>query len=61
MLDLGISFSSALVDLGRKAEGLKFLRLVVAYNPNYNHLLEEIENDEDDFASNIASSRRRDY
>ncbi|XVF55551.1 hypothetical protein PTKIN_Ptkin06aG0125400 [Pterospermum kingtungense] len=53
--------SSALVDLGHKAEGLKFLRLVVAYDPDYNYLLEEIENEEDDFASNLASSRRRDY
>ncbi|XP_022743240.1 ALBINO3-like protein 3, mitochondrial isoform X3 [Durio zibethinus] len=53
--------SSALADSGRKAEALKFLRLVVAYDPNYNYLLEELENEEDDFASNLASTRRRDY
>ncbi|XVF30398.1 hypothetical protein REPUB_Repub16aG0053800 [Reevesia pubescens] len=53
--------SSALLDVGRKAEALKYLRLVVAYNPSYKYLLEEVENEEDDFASNLASSRRRDY
>lgn len=60
MHDLG-SFSSALFDFGRKAEALKFLKLVVAYNPEYNYLLEEFKNEEDYFASNLASSRRRDY
>ena len=55
------AFYSALVDSGRKVEALKYLRLVVAYNPDYNYLLEEVENEEDDFASNLASSRRRDY
>ncbi|XWS58801.1 hypothetical protein CRYUN_Cryun08bG0064700 [Craigia yunnanensis] len=59
--DALLLLSSALVDSGRKAEALKHLRLVVAYNPNYNYLLEEVENEEDDFASNLASSRRRDY
>ncbi|WRX25198.1 hypothetical protein QQP08_017685 [Theobroma cacao] len=53
--------SSALLDSGRKAEALKFLRLVVAYNPNYNYLLEEVENEEDNFASDLVNSRRRDY
>ncbi|XVE90520.1 hypothetical protein DITRI_Ditri20bG0084400 [Diplodiscus trichospermus] len=52
--------SSALVDFGRKAEALKFLHSVVAFNPNYKYLLEELENEEDDFASNLAHSRRRD-
>lgn len=58
---LGLGFSSALLDSGRKAEALKFLRLVVAYNPNYNYLLEEVENEEDNFASDLVNSRRRDY
>ncbi|MBA0819235.1 hypothetical protein Gohar_019813 [Gossypium harknessii] len=53
--------ASALFDFGRKAEALKFLKLVVAYNPKYNYLLEELKNEEYDFASNLASSRRRDY
>ena len=39
------AFSSALLDSGRKAEALKFLRLVVAYDPKYNYLLEEVENE----------------
>ncbi|XP_021282443.1 ALBINO3-like protein 2, chloroplastic isoform X2 [Herrania umbratica] len=53
--------SSALLDSGRKVEALKFLRLVVAYNPNYNYLLEEVEKEEDNFASGLVNSRRRDY
>ncbi|XWS57330.1 hypothetical protein CRYUN_Cryun09bG0164800 [Craigia yunnanensis] len=53
--------SSALVDSGRKVEALKFLRFVVAYDPKYNYLLEEVENEENDFGSNLASSRKRDY
>ncbi|KAK8532206.1 hypothetical protein V6N13_131541 [Hibiscus sabdariffa] len=53
--------SSALFDSGRKAEALEFLKLVVAYNPKYDYLLEDFKNEEDDFASNLAGSRRRDY
>ncbi|KAK8639190.1 hypothetical protein V6N13_137583 [Hibiscus sabdariffa] len=53
--------SSALFDSGRKAEALEFLKLVVAYNPKYDSLLEDFKNDEDDFTSTLAGSRRRDY
>ncbi|XVF41587.1 hypothetical protein PTKIN_Ptkin01aG0291200 [Pterospermum kingtungense] len=38
--------SSALLDSGRKAEASKFLHAVIAYNPSYNYLLKDIENEE---------------
>lgn len=51
MLDLGVFFffffPSALLDSGRKAEALKFMRLVAAYNPEYDYLLKEAEKEED--------------
>lgn len=54
-------FFSALSNVGRKAEAAKYLRLAAAYNPEYNQLLEQLENDDGEFVSDLSSSRRRDY
>ncbi|KAJ4709239.1 ALBINO3-like protein 2, chloroplastic [Melia azedarach] len=56
-----VVFSSALSNVGRKAEAAKYLRLAAAYNPEYNQLLEQLENDDGEFVSDLSSSRRRDY
>ncbi|KAL5834407.1 hypothetical protein ACOSQ4_013904 [Xanthoceras sorbifolium] len=56
-----VLLSSGLYSMGRKAEAAKYLRLAAAYNPAYNRLLEECENDEGDFAGDLVKSRRRDY
>ncbi|KAJ6757699.1 OXA1 [Salix koriyanagi] len=53
--------ASALSREGRKAEAVKYLRLVVAYDPSRRNFLEECENDEDSFVGGLVSSRRRDY
>ncbi|KAF5733543.1 putative cytochrome oxidase biogenesis protein [Tripterygium wilfordii] len=58
-----VLLASALYREGRKAEAAKYLRLAAAYDPKYNEFLEQCENPEpeEDFASDIVSSRRRDY
>ncbi|KAI9156835.1 hypothetical protein LWI28_012905 [Acer negundo] len=56
-----VLLSSALYNVGRKAEAAKYLRLAATYNPAYNRLLEQCEKDEGDFASDLVNSRRRDY
>lgn len=56
-----LDFFSALVNEGRKAEALKYLRLAVAYNPAYKELLEQCENEDEEFGSDLVNSRRRDY
>ncbi|TXG48624.1 hypothetical protein EZV62_024499 [Acer yangbiense] len=56
-----VLLSSALYNMGRKAEAAEYLRLAAAYNPAYNRLLEQCEKDEGDFASDLVNSRRRDY
>ncbi|KAJ0014471.1 hypothetical protein Pint_21342 [Pistacia integerrima] len=43
-----------------KAEDVKHLRLAAAYNPEYNELLQQCENNDDDFTSDLSSSRRGD-
>lgn len=53
--------SSALYNEGRKAEAANYLRMAAAYNPAYNEYLEQCENDEDNFVSDLTSSRRKDY
>ncbi|KAG6752105.1 hypothetical protein POTOM_044324 [Populus tomentosa] len=53
--------ASALSREGRKAEAVKYLRLVVAYDPSRKDFLEECENDEDSFVGDLVSSRRGDY
>ncbi|CAB4316078.1 unnamed protein product [Prunus armeniaca] len=55
--------SSALSNVGRKAEALKYLRLAAAYNPDYNEYLEQYENENEDesFVGDLVGSRRRDY
>ncbi|BBH06810.1 Membrane insertion protein, OxaA/YidC with tetratricopeptide repeat domain, partial [Prunus dulcis] len=55
--------SSALSNVGRKAEALKYLRLAAAYNPDYNEYLEQYENENEDesFVGDLIGSRRRDY
>ncbi|CAK7340305.1 unnamed protein product [Dovyalis caffra] len=52
--------ASALSREGRKVEAVKYLRLVVAYDPSRKDFLEECEND-DNFLGDLAYSRRGDY
>lgn len=54
---------SALSNVGRKAEALKYLRLAAAYNPDYKEYLEQYENENEDenFVGDLVGSRRRDY
>ncbi|KAL0354387.1 UNVERIFIED_CONTAM: ALBINO3-like protein 2, chloroplastic [Sesamum radiatum] len=50
--------SSALLNVDRKAEALKYLQMCAAYDPAYNAYFELLETDSTDFASDLASSRR---
>ncbi|GAV80014.1 60KD_IMP domain-containing protein/TPR_2 domain-containing protein/TPR_16 domain-containing protein, partial [Cephalotus follicularis] len=50
-----------LYDEGRKAEAATYLRLAVAYNPDYKELLVQCENNENSLVDDLASSRRTDY
>ncbi|CAK9156326.1 unnamed protein product [Ilex paraguariensis] len=59
--DALLLLASALYKEGRKAEAAKYLRLAAAYNPAYNVYLEQCEDDEDDFVSDLVNSRREDY
>lgn len=61
MLNINTWLSSALYNEGRKTEAAKYLRLAAAYNPAYNEYLEQCENDDDNFVSDLVSSRRGDY
>ncbi|XP_059436923.1 ALBINO3-like protein 2, chloroplastic [Corylus avellana] len=56
-----VLLASALYNEGRKAEAANYLRMAAAYNPAYNEYLEQCENDEDNFVSDLTSSRRKDY
>uniref|UniRef100_A0A5B6YGX5 Uncharacterized protein n=2 Tax=Davidia involucrata TaxID=16924 RepID=A0A5B6YGX5_DAVIN len=56
-----VLLASALYGEGRKTEAAKYLRMAAAYNSDYNELLEQCENDEDDFVSDLVKSRRGDY
>ncbi|KAI3455728.1 hypothetical protein Pfo_012391 [Paulownia fortunei] len=53
-----IILSSALLNVDRKSEALKYLQKAAAYNPAYNAYFELLETDSKDFASDLASSRR---
>ncbi|KAL7100410.1 hypothetical protein ACP275_09G144000 [Erythranthe tilingii] len=50
--------SSALLNVGRKAESMEYLQKAVAYNPAYSVYIESLENDSKDFAGDLANSRR---
>ncbi|XP_022899042.1 ALBINO3-like protein 2, chloroplastic isoform X1 [Olea europaea var. sylvestris] len=52
--------SSALTNMGRKAEALKHLRKASAYDSSYDKYLKDAENDDDDFVSDLANTRRGD-
>ncbi|KAL2535426.1 ALBINO3-like protein 3 [Forsythia ovata] len=52
--------SSALINMGRKAEALEHLRKASAYDSSYDKFLKDCENDEDDFVSDLVSTRRGD-
>ncbi|KDP30050.1 hypothetical protein JCGZ_18574 [Jatropha curcas] len=56
-----VKLASCLSIEGRKAEAVEYLRAAVAYNPAYKEFLEQCENDEDEFGSDLVDSRRRDY
>ncbi|GAY37243.1 hypothetical protein CUMW_027570 [Citrus unshiu] len=56
-----VVLASALCNVGRNAEAEKYLRLAAAHNPQYNELLEQLENNDEEFVSDLSSSRRRDY
>lgn len=49
---------SILLNTGQKAEALKYLQKVAAYDPRYNVYVEGLENDVDDFAVHLTSGRR---
>ncbi|KAG8380259.1 hypothetical protein BUALT_Bualt07G0174600 [Buddleja alternifolia] len=51
-------FSSALLNVNRKAEALKYLQKAAAYDPRYNVHFEHLETHLKDFAGDLASSRR---
>ncbi|KAF3452436.1 hypothetical protein FNV43_RR02869 [Rhamnella rubrinervis] len=53
-----VLLASALYNEGRRTEAANYLRLAAAYNPAYNEFLEQCENDEDAFLSDLVSSRR---
>ncbi|KAJ0013905.1 hypothetical protein Pint_21326 [Pistacia integerrima] len=55
-----VLLSTALYNVGCKAEAVKHLRLATAYNPEYNGLLQQCENANDDFTSDLSGSRRGD-
>ncbi|EXC29910.1 ALBINO3-like protein 2 [Morus notabilis] len=59
--DTLLLLSSALYNVGRREEASEYLRLLVAHNPAYSKYLEQCENDDDSFVSDLANSRRRDY
>lgn len=46
--------------MGRKAEALKHLRKASAYDSSYDKYLKDAENDDDDFVSDLANTRRGD-
>ncbi|XP_051118214.1 ALBINO3-like protein 2, chloroplastic [Andrographis paniculata] len=50
--------SSALLNVDRKAEALKYLQKAAAYNPEYNVYLEQLEAETQDFTSDLVNSRR---
>ncbi|KAA8514816.1 hypothetical protein F0562_017995 [Nyssa sinensis] len=56
--DALVLLASALYNEGRKTEAAKCM--AAAYNSDYNELLEQCENDEDNVASDLVDSRRRD-
>ncbi|KAM4079923.1 hypothetical protein ACJW30_09G152000 [Castanea mollissima] len=56
-----VLLASALYNEGRKTEAANYLRYAAAYNPAYKEYLEQCENDEDVFVSDLVSSRRGDY
>ncbi|KAK4602008.1 hypothetical protein RGQ29_011191 [Quercus rubra] len=56
-----VLLASALYNEGRKTEAANYLRSAAAYNPAYKEYLEQCENDEDVFVSDLVSSRRGDY
>ncbi|KAA8544501.1 hypothetical protein F0562_022459 [Nyssa sinensis] len=59
--DALVLLASALYNEGRKTEAAKYLRMAAADNSDYNELLEQCENDEDNVASDLVDSRRRNY
>ncbi|GMN25994.1 hypothetical protein TIFTF001_001138 [Ficus carica] len=59
--DTLLLLSSALYNVGRREEALLNLRLLAAHDPAYNEYLEQCENNDDSFVSDLANSRRRDY
>ncbi|KDP34632.1 hypothetical protein JCGZ_11950 [Jatropha curcas] len=56
-----VKLASCLSIEGLKAEAVEYLRAAVAYNPAYKEFLEQCENDEEEFGSDLVDSRRRDY
>lgn len=56
-----IILCSALFEVDRKADAVKYLRMAAAYDPGYNDLLERCEKDEENLVGDLVHSRRRDY
>ncbi|KAH9604047.1 hypothetical protein KSS87_012700 [Heliosperma pusillum] len=58
-----VVYASVLLNEGRKDEAVQYLRLAIAFDPQYSALLKtlNLEKDADDFLGDLASSRRADY
>ncbi|KAJ4825178.1 hypothetical protein Tsubulata_022545 [Turnera subulata] len=55
-----VLLASALYNQDRRAEAARYLRLAVAFDPNYKELLEQCEKDDESFVGDLVNSRRGD-
>ncbi|KAH6790000.1 hypothetical protein C2S51_005006 [Perilla frutescens var. frutescens] len=53
-----VILSSALANVGRKDEALKYLQKAARYNPAYNKYIEQMQADAKEFASDLSNIRR---
>ncbi|XP_074312305.1 ALBINO3-like protein 2, chloroplastic [Silene latifolia] len=58
-----VVYASVLLNEGRRDEAVQYLRLAIAFDPQYSELLKNLnlEKDADDFLGDLTSSRRADY
>lgn len=50
--------SSALANVGREAEALKYMQMAAAYNPDYNVYIEQLKNDSNEPGSDLSNRRK---
>ncbi|XP_024965048.1 ALBINO3-like protein 3, mitochondrial isoform X2 [Cynara cardunculus var. scolymus] len=53
--------SSALASIGRDAEAAKYLQILTTYDPAYATYLKDLESKDNNFAEDLANSKRKDY